>query len=268
MLHCFIIKRSPGPQRHSWPVPVSTLPKIFSMPQYPARLLWVDVVRGIAIVLMIIFHFCYDLRYFGYVDWSIPNGPGWRPFRYIILSLFIFTLGLSLSLAHAARINTRAFGKRLLQIFGAATAVTLMSLFLFPKAWIYFGILHFMLVASLLGLPLVSRPRLALLIGCSLLIGYWLGLFNSQWPFILWDQWLPQQTEDFVPLFPWLGVMYLGIAAMAFIRMAAIKKRRWDLPNRPAIGALQIIGQHGLLIYLAHQPLLFAGFLLVKALFQ
>ena len=70
------------------------------MPSVNKRLLWVDAVRGLAIVLMVIFHFCYDLRYFGYVDWNNPNGPNWRPFRYVILTLFISTVGVSLVLAH------------------------------------------------------------------------------------------------------------------------------------------------------------------------
>ena len=237
------------------------------MPKYRPRLLWVDTARGLAIVLMVIFHFCYDLRYFAYVDWHIPNGSSWRPFRYVILTLFIFTVGVSLSLAHQQKINIQAFNKRLLQLLVSATAITIMSLFLFPKAWIYFGILHFIAVASLLGLPLVAYPKLAVPVGISLLLGSWLGLFNSQWPFVLFDQWLPRRTEDFVPLFPWLGVMYLGIGAMGVIskQPALNLKKQWDLPDHPIVRPLKTIGQHGLLIYLVHQPILFAGFLLIKA---
>ena len=107
------------------------------------RIHWVDSVRGLAIVLMVIFHFCYDLRYFGYVDWNVPNGASWWPFRYVILTLFIFTLGVSLSLAHSSVIRWRKYAVRLGQIVLAATGITLMSLLMFPNGWIYFGILHF-----------------------------------------------------------------------------------------------------------------------------
>ncbi len=32
-----------------------------------------DILRGIAIVLMAVFHFCFDLDNFGYVDFDFKN---------------------------------------------------------------------------------------------------------------------------------------------------------------------------------------------------
>jgi uncharacterized membrane protein len=239
------------------------MPKVSAKPQ---RIQWVDELRGLAIVLMIIFHFCYDLRYFGYVDWSIPNGQGWWQFRYLILSLFIFTVGLSISLAHFKKINTRKFLIRLAQIALAAIAITLMSLVLFPQAWIYFGILHFIIIASILGLPLVKYPRAATFIGSLILFLYWAGLLNSEWPFLWLEQFLPEQTEDFVPVFPWLGVMALGVGLMGLL-----KKQAWqDKIQFPKYQFLPLgfMGRHGLLIYLVHQPIFFAGFIAVNTVFN
>ncbi len=225
------------------------------------RLLWVDAVRGFAIVLMVIFHFCYDLRYFGYVDWHIPNGPHWWPFRYLIITLFIFTVGVSLSLAHKNHFNQSTFIKRIAQLIVSAAAITIMSLFLFPKAWIYFGILHFIAAASLLGILLVRAPYISLVIGGVILVGYWLGLLSNTWPFEWFSQWLPDDTEDFVPLFPWLGVMYIGVG---FAGVFPIKK--FDISRNKLTNNLGFIGKHGLIIYLVHQPLLFAGFILINAI--
>ena len=224
------------------------------------RVLWVDGVRGMAIMLMIVFHFCYDLRYFGYyVDWAIPNGPGWWQFRYLILTLFIGTVGVSLTLAHGRQFRRKAFYKRLWQLLAAAAGITVMSLLVFPKAWIYFGILHFIAAGTLLSIGLVRRPHWALALGSLILIGYWLGWLPYYWPFRWFSQWLPPQTEDFVPLFPWLGVLLVSMAAAALLPI-----HRIQFPQSWLLTRLQLLGRHGLLIYLLHQPLLFAGFLLVQ----
>ena len=223
------------------------------------RLLWVDALRGFAIVLMIIFHFCYDLRYFGWVDWNIPNGSNWWPFRYVIIALFTFTVGLSLSLAHQRQFRQKTFIKRLAQVFLGAACVTMMSLFLFPKAWIYFGILHFIVVGSLITIMFVKLPKVALGLGVLVLVCFWLSLLKSDWLFELFDPLLPQYTKDFVPLFPWLGVMLIGLGFGGILPV-----RKYDIPRNRITRSLAFMGGHGLLIYLIHQPLLFGGFMLLQ----
>lgn len=222
------------------------------------RILWVDSLRGFAIVLMIVFHFCYDLRYFGYVNWQVPNGANWWPFRYVILTLFIFTVGISLSLAHHKQFHAAAFVKRALQLLIVSLAITVMSLVMFPSSWIYFGILHFILAASFLGVVVVRKPWLALILGLVILLADWWGYLDSEWPFVGFGSVLPQNTEDFVPLFPWLGVMYLGIACAGLLPI-----QRFNLPRLQLIRPITWMGRHALLIYLIHQPIMFAGFMAV-----
>lgn len=220
-------------------------------------------------MLMIIFHFCYDLRYFGYVDWHIPNGPNWWPFRYFIITLFLFTVGVSLALAHYDHFKRINYIRRLGQILVAAGLVTGVSLFLFPKAWIYFGILHFIAAASFISSLVLHRGYLALGLGAAILIAYWLGWLNNEWPFTLIKSWLPHDTEDYVPLFPWLGVVWIGLGfgrivvpKMVVHKIKGKKKieKTMDLPNNIVTRQIAWLGKHGLIIYLIHQPLLFGGF--------
>jgi uncharacterized membrane protein len=196
------------------------------------------------------------------VDWNIPNGSGWWQFRYLILTLFIFTVGLSLSLAHHKKINKKTFYKRLWQLIASAAAITVMSLFLFPNAWIYFGILHFIAAASLLGIVFVKRPQISLALGGIILIGFWSDILKSDWPFALFEAWLPNHTEDFVPFFPWLGVMYLGLGIMGILIKNKLKQKI-DVPDNWITQKIGLIGKHGLIIYLIHQPVFFSVFIAV-----
>lgn len=222
----------------------------------PGRVGWVDALRALAILLMVVFHFCYDLRYFGYVDWSVPNGPGWWQFRYLILTLFLGAVGISLSLSHGAGVQWSKFWMRALQIGVAALAITLMSLVVFPQGWIYFGILHFILFASLICIWLVGYPLVALFVGVLILLTHWSDLLPSAWPFNLFSGYLPDYTEDLVTPLPWLGVVLIGSWIGAQVRNTNISYRGPRLPSW-----LSFAARHSLVIYLLHQPILFGLFL-------
>lgn len=203
---------------------------------------------------MVIFHFCFDLRYFSFVDWGVPNGQGWWQFRYVILSLFIGTVGISMSLAQGSGFKKKPFLIRQSKLLAALLLISLMSVFMFPDTWIYFGILHFIFVASLLCLPLVAKPLLALMLGLGIILASVFGLVHPFWPFNYIAQYLPRFTEDFVPFFPWLGVAFVGIYLGNLINQSQPRFCR-----RHEAGTA-FVGRHALLIYLLHQPLLFAGF--------
>ena len=60
-------------------------------------------------------------------------------------------------------------------------------------------------------------------------------------------------TEDYVPLFPWTGVLLAGLAAGHWLARSGFAVLT-PLDHAPA--ALQWMGRHSLAIYLAHQPVL------------
>jgi len=227
------------------------------------RNIYLDLMRTFAIVLMVIFHFIYDLKYFNWLAWDIPDGNGWKHFRYLILSLFFICIGAGLVYSHAKKFHLKKFLVRLGKVAVGASLITLMSLLMFPHNWIYFGVLHFIIIASLLAVFFVIHPRIALLIGLCIISLFQLNYLSTYWPFNYINEYLPNYTTDYVPLFPWLGVILLGIplAHSQWFNKSRIKETKLT-------AILALPGKHSLLIYLVHQPLLFAILMPIHWLYQ
>jgi uncharacterized membrane protein len=222
------------------------------------RIFTIDVLRTVAIILMVIFHFLYDLKFFGYVDWDTPDGPGWRSFRHVILISFFICLGASLNLSYHQAINWKKFSKRLSQIVLSALAISIVSLFMVPQNYIYFGVLHFIAIASLLCILFANKPLLSLIIGIVIILVFNMDLVSGIWPFTYIRASLPRYSNDYVGLFPWLGFVFIGIwlASTSFLKNDPLKSMsRYQWLASP--------GKHSLVIYLVHQPFFFAIFGLI-----
>lgn len=239
----------------------------------PTRLEGIDILRGSAIVMMIAYHFCYDLVLFRWANWRMLQDPGWIAWRSVILSSFLLLAGVSLVLRARFKPSWRDFRRRWAQIAGAALLVTVGSAIVFPRTFIYFGVLHhvaLMLVVARLMLPLGSWNAL---IGSAVLaIGAWVSIdaMNPKW--INWIGLISVKphTEDYVPIFPWFGVMLIGVALgrtwaeRGMPRIGALASLRALLPAFVARG-LGFLGRWSLTTYLAHQPILLGALWLAAA---
>ncbi len=226
-----------------------------------ARVYTVDLMRFAAIVLMVIFHFIYDLKFFGYVLWDIPDGHGWRQFRQVILTLFFLCVGFSLASVHRHHFKAKHFFKRFGLLVLASGAVTISSLIMAPNNWIFFGVLQFIAVASLLCVPFARQPIIALGLGLAIIAVYNLGWMTSIWPFQPIRHLLPDYTNDYVGLFPWTGVVLLGIWLAYQPWFIKDPLSRFG-QTKPVLFA----SRHSLIIYLVHQPILFGIFGLISLL--
>jgi len=216
---------------------------------------------------MIVFHFCYDLNYFGFISVDIIHDFFWRSFRWVIVWIFLLSVGISLVIVHGDGIRWASVWRRVLILGGAAGAVTLATRFVFPHSWVYFGILHFILLASLAALPFVGHPRIALVTALLILFGSaggWLhmhGLYDWARPLLH----LPRYTKDLVPFFPWFGVVLLGVAfaSAGWHRvplLAGVMASGWGTR------VLAFMGRHALALYLLHLPILFGVVMLLYRL--
>ena len=130
----------------------------------------VDAARGFAILLMFIYHFSFDLDYFGFIEENFNHDPFWIRLRMIIVSLFLTIVGISLYLATYQGLNKKHFRQRLILLVFYSALVSISSWIMYPKAMIFFGILHFITVASLLGLLFTRLGLLNLFLGISIIV--------------------------------------------------------------------------------------------------
>jgi len=204
-------------------------------------------------ILMAIYHFCFDLNQFGVIHQDMNNSDFWLDFRAVIMTLFMGLIGVGLYLGRASW-SSRSYWKRMARIAACAAVISIVTYAMFGQSWVFFGVLHFAFLVSLVGPGLIQLPWLMLPLGAFLVV---LPLeYRSLW----WHQpgliisglspWKPI-TEDFAPLCPWLGVAFLGI-------FVAYQARRWHQRlYEMEIPPLSRLGHHSLAFYMLHQVVLF-----------
>ena len=216
----------------------------------------IDVLRGLAIVLMVIFHFSYDLTVFGWADFSTAKDIEWRIFRTFIVSSFLLAVGMSSYLAYHKYLNKKKLIKTIGKLFSVSLFISIGSLFMHPSTWVYFGIIHFITLALPISVLFVRAPYFALVIGSGCIVGYWMGILNLYpiWKWGVLHLGIPTQTVDLVSFFPWIGVVLIGIFVM-YKELFNINIKSSAFSN-----TLAFLGQHSLIIYLVHQPILYGLF--------
>lgn len=229
----------------------------------------VDSLRGLAIVMMVAFHLIYDLNYFGIYNFNIHSGLIWV-FGKITASIFIFLVGVSLSLSYSrttllsADKNKKAlflkYLKRGLKIFSYGLLITIATWLFIGNGFIIFGILHFIGIAIILEYPFLKRNYANLFLGIVFIIaGIYLMSFTFDFSTLFWLGFTPNNfyTLDYYPLLPWLGVVSIGIFAGNILYKNYIRQFKIsNLSDYRSIRMLGILGQYSLFIYLIHQPVL------------
>lgn len=233
---------------------------------YEQRFWEIDFVRGIAIIMMILFHLLYDLNFFNIYKINLYSGY-FLLFAYIGGTIFISLVGISLSLSYS-RIK-RTFSKkqilfknllRGLKILGLGMIITLVSWLYLKQGFIIFGVLHCIGLSIILSYPFLRLRYLNLFFGIILILcGVILKnyIFNFYW--LIWLGFTPYTfyTVDYYPLLPWFGVVLVGLFLgntfyPNYKRKIIIK----DFSSIAPLRILTFLGRNSLIIYLLHQPIL------------
>ena len=224
----------------------------------------IDLLRTIAIVVMIVFHTLYLLDFFHihYTDlqhlyWLWFAGGG---------GPFMFLAGVSLTITRSRTIRISGFLRRGLEIFAWGMGITLITWLADPEEYVRFGILHFFGIAFILA-PFFTRFRyINLILGSAVMaLGiYMLGhRVSVDFPWLLWLMPHSFATFDYWPLVPWFGLFLLG---MFFGKIFYPQgNRRFNIPefSNRVVSALTLLGRHTLVIYLAQWPAIIVVLLLL-----
>ena len=227
----------------------------------------IDFLRGLAVVLMVIFNYAFTLAYFQI--YAVAGGwLFWFLFPRIIASIFIFLAGVSFTLSYS-RISKKSGSYIYKKYFIRGAKIFLLGLLITAATWIFvpqgaiiFGILHLIGISIIIAPLFRNFKRANLFLGLLfIIIGIYLQNFTIQNLWLSWLGLIPKNfyTFDYFPIFPWFGVILLGI--FAGNTLYANGKRRFqirDFSSAMPINFFQKLGRNSLLIYLLHQPILIA----------
>ena len=216
----------------------------------------IDFARGIAIIMMIIYHLVFDLNYFGFISVNMYNGF-LGIFKKIIAVSFITLVGISLTLTSNLKSNKRIIKKGII-VFAFGLLLTLVTFIFIKENTIYFGILHFIGLSIILSIIFLRFFKLNLLIGILLIIlGNIVNKINIDFPLLIifGITFKGFTTLDYFPLLPWFGLILIGIFVGGLLYKN--NQRMFKLFNEPKrLSFLQFLGKRSLVIYLIHQPIL------------
>ena len=212
-----------------------------------------DAWRTLAILLMLVYHFLYDLLIFGVITPRQMFSPGLNLMQKFICGSFILLAGAS---ARFSRSNLRHG----IIVLLAGIAVEIGAAV--GGQTIRFGILQFMGVSMVLwhfaGRYLQKLPRWLLAAGGAVLYvltDWWAGqvTVSVSWLYPLGFPNAAFTSADYFPLLPWFFLFLMGAALGGW----CLDHRDNKILTAPLPGALTFPGRHSLIIYLLHQPVLY-----------
>jgi uncharacterized membrane protein len=223
----------------------------------------IDLVRGIAILMMVLFHTLFDLNFFRIIPVDVSFGF-WRYFAFATASLFLLVVGISLTISRAripAGVSVYQvilkFVQRGAGIFLLGLLITCITFLYLHEGFIVFGILHLIGVSVVIS-PLFFRfKKINIVLGflCIIIGRFFSAMYGPVWLLPIGIHPASFWSVDYEPLFPWFGLVLIGMGLGEYLYPDGV--RRFSLPPIPAVfmQPLAFLGRHSLMIYLVHQPL-------------
>ena len=252
----------------------------------------IDLIKGVAVIFMLIFHIFY-----------FPNAYGYKEFNYdtktltcmarIAQIIFITGVGLNMYISYKSdqdkvkkdkKEKSQFLKKQILRItklISLAIFISIFSYFIFGDMFVKFGILHFMALSSLLVLPFVDSPKIITgIIGITIFIKYLVNKnptmfmnINPKFAFIT-GLYSSYGAVDHFAITPWIIFICIGLILGRIVtdkkhvkKLKKIEEKKLKKDNKLQKG-IQWCGKHSLEIYIVHWILLFIFFAYIYPKFR
>lgn len=238
------------------------------------RFIELDILRGCALLFMIILHVFWDLDYFG----ILPLNTQFYSLNIIVPVLFFLLVGICQAVNNnkyqkQPRILYYRTLQRGLWILNLGMLLTLLTSVFLPDRPILFGVLHCIGCCIILSTVLLRFRSTNLILATLVIVtGLALGFFyTTEDPNMaelatgIHEPNIAAQTIDYFPILPWFGICLLGITIGNVLYKD--NKRRYPIPDLSKYKPTKVfswMGQHSLAIYLVHQPVIAGVLFLVR----
>ncbi len=258
--------------------PKDSAPGKASVSALTSRFWEVDTLRGVAIVMMVIYHLLWDLWAFGVTPEIVLYAGFWKYFQRTCAGLFLILVGVSLTLSYNRAVEKRGsqglYKKFLIRgafVFSLGMILTLVLMAVSALTGfglhVEFGILHLIGFSIAAAYPFLRLKWPNLILWAVFFIaGYFVQDMRVDTTWLVWLGLTPAGYDpvDFFPVIPYFGVVLLGVFLGNTLYPGGY--RAFVMPDWSSIypvRILEFLGQHSLLIYMIHQPIM----LVILALF-
>lgn len=225
------------------------------------RIPLLDILRGLAVIGMVVFHANYLLEHVFARD-IIPIGDAfWNLLGPSVAIVFISLAGVvSILSSHGKSVRhiLEKTLKRTLILAACALTVTLVTYTLIPEQRISWGILHFLTLAGVLGVITLRTGYLTFLLGIVCLTLPYLSLTSLASIWLIPIGYPPQDyySADYYSLIPWMGYYLIGQGiGYALSRNNTLLASRDSHISQHSLFAF--LGRHALMIYMVHVPVIY-----------